>query len=389
VSLLTELDAFFSDTITAATWTPASTGRWCGSRARAGPGWRGGPTRATHLRPTAESPHHHGMDRRRFLLTSLAGAVAGPFAAEAQHAPMRARIGVFLTGSPQTPYAQRTWGPSFVSALRDLGWVEGKNLVLEWRYSEDQEDRRRTIVEEFIRLKVDVIVVPSTPEVILTKRLTKTIPVVMVLVGDPVGTGLIESLARPGGNITGTSLMQTDTSAKRLQLLKELVPRARSVAVLWNPRNVATARQWKETQEASGSLGLKLLSVEMRTRDEVPTAFAAIVRERPDALLVLLDSLTGDHRHEIVEFAAKNRLPAIYAGMFAEAGGLLVYSVDFRELWRRAAVYVDRILKGGKPDDLPVEQPTKFELVINLKTAKALGLTIPPSLLARADQVIE
>jgi ABC-type uncharacterized transport system substrate-binding protein len=162
------------------------------------------------------------------------------------------------------------------------------------------------------------------------------------------------------------------------------------VAVLWNPRNAATARTWKETQQAGGSLGLKLLSLEMRTRDEMATAFAAIARQRPDALIVLLDSLMGDHRHEIVEFAAKNRLPAIYPGTpFAEAGGLLVYSVDFHEFWRRAAVYVDRILRGAKPADLPVEQPTKLVLVINLKTAKALGLTIPPSLLARADQVIE
>jgi putative tryptophan/tyrosine transport system substrate-binding protein len=335
-------------------------------------------------------PHPPDMDRRRFLLTSLAGSLAVPLAAEAQQAPTRARIALFLTGSAQNPYIQRTWGPSFVSALRGLGWVEGKNLVLEWRYSEDQEDRRGAIVEEFIRLKVDVIVVPSTPEMIVTKRVTKTIPVVMVLVGDPVGTGLIESLARPGGNITGTSLMQTDTSAKRLELLKELVPRARSVAVLWNPRNAATARNWKATQEASGSLSLKVLSVEMRTRYEVATAFAAIARARPDGLVVLLDSLMAEHRHEIVDFAAKNRLPAIYAGTpFVEAGGLLVYSEDFHELWRRAAVYVDRILRGAKPADLPVEQPTKFELVINLKTAKALGLTIPPSLLARADQVIE
>jgi putative tryptophan/tyrosine transport system substrate-binding protein len=330
------------------------------------------------------------VDRRTFVGTLSIGLLAAPLAAEAQQAPVRARIGVFLTGSPETPYVQRTFGPSFVSALRDLGWVESTNLVLEWRYSEDQEDRRRAIVEEFIRLEVDVIVVPSTPEMIVTKRATKTIPVVMVLVGDPVGNGLIESLARPGGNITGTSLMQTETSAKRLQLLKELLPRARRVAVLWNPRNASTARQWKETQEAGGSLGLKLRSVEVRTRDEVATGFAAIARERPDALVVLLDSLMGDHRHEIVEFAAKNRLPAIYGGsLFAEAGGLLVYSVDFHELWRRAAVYVDRILRGAKPAELPVEQPTKFELVINLKAAKALGLTIPPSLLLRADQVIE
>ena len=330
------------------------------------------------------------MQRRAFLGTLAGGLLAAPLAAGAQQAPTRARIGLFLPGAAQNPYVQHVLGSTFVPVLRDLGWVEGKNLVLEWRYSEDQEDRRRAIVDEFIRLKVDVIVVPTTPEMIVTQRATKTIPVVMVLVGDPVGTGLIETLARPGGNITGTSTMQAETAAKRLQLLKELVPRALRVAVLWNPSNVSTARNWKETQEASGSLDLKLLSVEVRTRDEVAMAFATIARERPDGLLVLLDNLTHDHRHEIVEFAAKNRMLAIYSGTpFAEAGGLLAYSVDLYELWRRAAVYVDRILKGAKPADLPVEQPRKFELVINLKTAKALGLTIPPALLHRADQVIE
>jgi putative tryptophan/tyrosine transport system substrate-binding protein len=184
--------------------------------------------------------------------------------------------------------------------------------------------------------------------------------------------------------------MTTETSGKRLQLLKEVVPMARRVAVLWNPGNAATVLNWEETQAAGRSLGLKLLSVEVRTRDDFPTAFTAIARERPDALAVILDSLVADHRHEIVEFAAKNRLPAIYPAMrFAEARGLLVYTVDFHELWRRAAAYVDRILKGAKPADLPVEQPTKFELVVNMRTAKALGLTIPPSILVRADQVIE
>jgi putative ABC transport system substrate-binding protein len=329
------------------------------------------------------------MDRRRFLLTSLAGAVAGPLAAGGQQVPVRARIGVFFSSSPKNAF-ERTLGRSFVSALRDLGWVEGQSLVLEWRYSEDQEDRRRALVAEFVRLKVDVIVVQSTPETVVTKRATNTIPVVMVEVGDPVGAGLIESLARPGGNITGTSLMSTETSAKRLQLLKEIVPTASRVAVLGNPRNASVARNWTETKEAGSRLGLKLLSVEIRTHDDLTPAFAAIAQERPNALVVLLDSLTFHHRHEIVEFAAKNRLPAIYGGpTFAEVGGLLNYLVEPNQLWRRAAVYVDRILKGAKPADLPVEQPTKFELVINLKTAKALGLTIPPSVLARADQVIE
>jgi putative ABC transport system substrate-binding protein len=329
------------------------------------------------------------VDRRAFVRSLTLGLLAAPLAAEAQQAPGRAHVGVFFSGSPQTAF-ERTWGRSFVSALRDLGWVEGQNLVMEWRYSEDQEDRRRAIVEEFMRLKVDVIVVQSTPETVVTKRATKTIPVVMTLVGDPVGAGLVESLARPGGNITGTSLMATDTAAKRLQLLKEVVPMARRVAVLGNLRNASVVRSWEETQEAGRRLGLALLSMEARTRDEVVNAFAAIARERPDALVVILDSLMVDHRREIVEFAAKNRLPAIYGGpMFIDPGGLLVYSPDFHELWRRAAVYVNRILKGAKPADLPVEQPTKYHLVINLKTAKALGLTIPPSLLLRADQVIE
>jgi putative tryptophan/tyrosine transport system substrate-binding protein len=329
------------------------------------------------------------MDRRRFLLTSLAGAVAAPLAGEAQQAPTRARIGVFFSGSPQTAF-ERTWGRSFVSAMRDLGWVQDQNLALEWRYSEDREDRRRAVVEEFVRLKVNAIVVQSTPETAVTKRITHSIPVVMVLVGDPVGSGLVESLARPGGNITGTSLMATETASKRLQLLREVVPAARRVAVLGNPRNAAVARSWTETQEAGSRMGMKILSVDVQTHADVPKAFAAIVRERPDAMVVILDSLMVDHRHEIVQFAANSNLPTVYGGpMFAEAGGLLVYTVDFHELWRRAAVYVDRILRGVKPADLPIEQPTKFELTVNVKAAKGLGLTIPPSLLLRADRVIE
>jgi putative ABC transport system substrate-binding protein len=222
------------------------------------------------------------------------------------------------------------------------------------------------------------------------KRATTTIPVVMVLIGDPVGAGLVQSLARPGGNITGTSLMTSETYGKGIQFLKELVPTARRVAVLGNPGNASVLRMWAETREATKRAGLELLPAEVRNRDELPTVFAAIAQQRPNALVVLLDSLTVDHRRQIVEFAAKTQLPALFGGpMFAEAGGLLVYTVDFHELWRRAAVYVDRILKGAKPAHLPIEQPTKFELIINLKTAKALGLTIPPSLLARADQVIE
>jgi putative tryptophan/tyrosine transport system substrate-binding protein len=326
------------------------------------------------------------MNRRRFLVTSLVGVVAGSVVAEAQQ---RARIGVFFSGSPQTAF-ENTWGRSFVSALRSLGWVEGSNLTLDWRYSQDQEERRRAIVEEFVRLKVDVIVIQSTPETAVTKRLASTIPVVMVLVGDPVGSGLVDSLARPGGNITGTSLMATETAGKRLELIREIVPIARRVAVLGNPRNAAVARSWTETLETGSKMGMQMLSIEVQARDDVPKAFSAIGRERPDAMVVILDSLMVDHRHEIVQFAAKNHLPTVYGGpMFADAGGLLVYTVDFHELWRRAAVYVDRILKGAKPANLPIEQPTKFELTVNMKAAKALRLTIPPSLLLRADKVIE
>jgi putative ABC transport system substrate-binding protein len=329
------------------------------------------------------------VDRRRFLLTSLAGALAVPDAVEAQQRPVRARIAVFFSGSPQTAFEQ-TWGRSFVSQLRNLGWVEGQNLALEWRYSEDQDDRRRALAEDFVRRKLDVIVVQSTTETVEMKRATTTIPVVMVLIGDPVGAGLVQSLARPGGNITGTSLMTSETYGKGIQFLKELVPTVRRVAVLGNPGNASVLRMWAETREATKRAGIELLPAEVRNRDELPAVFAAIAQQRPNALVVLLDSLTVDHRHQIVAFAAQTQLPALYGGpMFAEAGGLLVYTVDFHELWRRAAVYVDRILKGAKPANLPIEQPTKFELIINLKTAKALGLTIPPSLLARADQVID
>jgi putative ABC transport system substrate-binding protein len=328
------------------------------------------------------------MGRRAFVVGGVA-ALAVPVAVEAQQRPVRARIAVFFSGSPQTAFEQ-TWGRSFVSQLRNLGWVEGQNLALEWRYSEDQDDRRRALAEDFVRRKLDVIVVQSTTETVEMKRATTTIPVVMVLIGDPVGAGLVQSLARPGGNITGTSLMTSETYGKGIQFLKELVPTARRVAVLGNPGNASVLRMWAETREATKRAGIELLPAEVRNRDELPAVFAAIAQQRPNALVVLLDSLTVDHRHQIVEFAAKTQLPALYGGpMFAEAGGLLVYTVDFHELWRRAAVYVDRILKGAKPANLPIEQPTKFELIINLKTAKALGLTIPPSLLARADQVLE
>jgi putative ABC transport system substrate-binding protein len=329
------------------------------------------------------------MISRRQILSGMLGMLATSLDAEAQRTPVRVRIAVFFSGSPQTGF-EHTWGRSFASALRNLGWAESQNLVLEWWYSEDHDERRRALAADFVRRKLDVVVVQSTTETVEMKRATTTIPVVMVLIGDPVGAGLVQSLARPGGNITGTSLMTSETYGKGVQFLKELLPTARRVAVLGNTGNASVVRMWAETRNAARRQGLELVSAEVRSRDELSTAFAAIVRERPNALVVLLDSLTVDHRHQIVEFAAKNQLPALYGGpMFAEAGGLLVYTVDFHELWRRAAVYVDRILRGAKPADLPVEQPSKFQLIVNLKTAKALGLTIPPSVLARADEIIQ
>src|SRR5262245_58242036 len=329
------------------------------------------------------------LERRAFLGTLAGSVLAAPLVANSQAPPARARIGVFFAGWPDNPL-ELSWARTFVAALGTLGWAEGQNLVLDWRWADGLDDKRHTIAEEFVRLKVDAIVIPSTPESLVAKRLTKTIPVVMVLVGDPIGSGLVESLARPGGNITGTSLMSTDTAAKRLQLLIEAVPTVRRVAVLGNLRNPGVARSWEETQEAGSRLGLRLLLATAGNQNELTAAFALIAKDRPDALVVLLDSLMGDHRHTIVKFAAQNRLPPIYgAPVFVEPGGLLVYSPDFHELWRRAAVYVDRILRGAKPGNLPIEQPTKFQLVINQKTAKALGLTIPQSLLQRADQVIE
>ena len=343
----------------------------------------------TQFDRNGSAPYDANMERRRFLVSSL-GGVFVPLAGEAQQAPARARVAVFFAGFPHSYGSERTWGPTFVSALRSLGWVDGHNLSLEWRYSEDQEEQRRALAEDFVRRKLDVVVVQSTTETLELKRATTSIPVVMVLIGDPIGAGLVQSLARPGGNITGTSLMTSETSAKGLEFLKELVPTARRVSVLGNPGNASVVRNWTETREAARRLGIELLAAEVRSRDELPAVFAAIAQQRPDAIVVLLDTLTVDTRQQILEFTAKYQIPALYSGpMFAEAGGLLTYTVDFHELWRRAAVYVDRILKGAKPADLPIEQPTKFELTINLKTAKALGLVFPAALLGRADQIIE
>jgi putative ABC transport system substrate-binding protein len=269
--------------------------------------------------------------------------------------------------------------------------VEGQNLVIEYRWAEGRAERYPDLAAELVRLPVEVIVTGvGEPAVLARKAATRTIPIVMAVSADPVGTGLVDSLGRPGGNITGLSIQATEVGGKRLELLKEAVPKARRIAVLWNAADRAKAIEYRDTEAAARTLGVTLQSVPMRSPNDFDVAFSAITRGRPEALITFSEPLTLIHQKLIVDFAAKNRLPMISEiREFAESGALMTYGASLPDLFRRAATYVDKILKGAKPADLPVEQPTKFELVINLKTAKALGLTIPPSVLVRADQVIE
>ena len=322
------------------------------------------------------------MNRRAFLGAVVSGLLAAPLAATAQQPSKIHRVGVVVGGLDLTDNLRQ--------GLGELGWVEGQNLVVLKRVWSGRTEQFPAIIAALIQLKVDVIVSSSTPAVRAAKEATRTTPIVMAGLIDPVGAGLIPSLAQPGGNITGLTNIFTELTAKRLELLKEAAPRVTRVAVLWNPTQPGQAIAWQQTQQAAQTLGLVLFSAEVRRPEDFAPAFTAIVVERAEALLVLPDPLTTFHRQQTADFAVKQRLPSMYAASYwVEAGGLLSYGTSFAALWRRAAVYVDKILKGAKPADLPVEQPTKFELVINLKTAKALGLTIPPSLLQRADQVIE
>ena len=280
---------------------------------------------------------------------------------------------------------------AFRQGLRELGWIEGQNLVIEHRFAEGRAERFPDLAAALVRLRVDVIVTSSgEPAILAAKRATTTTPIVMAISGDPVETGLVASLARPGGNVTGLTILATEVAGKRLELLKEAVPRASRVAVLWNAAYPGKAFELRETQAAARVLGVSLWPVEVREPNDLPGAFSAIARAGPDALITFADPLTNTERRRIVDFAVRNRLPMISAVRpFADEGGLMTYGPNIADMCRRAATYVDKILKGAKPADLPVEQPTKFDLVINLKTAKALGLTIPPSVLLRADRVIE
>jgi putative ABC transport system substrate-binding protein len=325
--------------------------------------------------------------RRAFLATLAGGVLAAPRIADAQQPGKVYRLGYLSAGSGtlRSPYTT-----AFRQGLRELGWVEGQNIVIEYRWAEGRFDRLPDLAAELVRLKVDVIVGVPTSGALAAKNATRTIPIVGVSLTDPVGLGLIASLARPGGNVTGVSYsVGTDIFGKDLELLKEVAPKVRRVAVLSNPDGPAQPLTISNIKGAAQSLGLQLMLLEARGPGDFDGAFAAMTRERVGALLVVTDPVFIPHRARLVNLAAKNRLPSIFTQRAdVEAGGLMSYGPNFADMYRRAATYVDKILKGARPADLPVEQPTKFELVINLKTAKALGLTIPPSLLQRADEVI-
>jgi putative tryptophan/tyrosine transport system substrate-binding protein len=327
--------------------------------------------------------------RREFIGTLAGGLVVAPRASEAQQAAKIARIGYLAPNLTASPHLHE----AFRQGLRDLGYVEGQNIVIEYRSAEGKAERLPALAAELVALKVDVIVVPGTVGVLAAKQATKTIPIVFAVAADPVGSGLVTSLARPGGNVTGLSILTPELAGKCLELLTQAVPGVSRVAVLWQPGGHGE-RTDKDTLKgadvAARALGVRLQFVEAQGPADIDRAFSDMSRARAGALTVLGGGMFFGVRRRLVDLAAKNRLPAVYPSReFVDAGGLLSYGPNLADLYRRAATYVDKILKGAKPADLPVEQPTTFQLVINLKTAKALGLTIPPSVLGRADHVIE
>lgn len=312
-----------------------------------------------------------------------------PLAAETEESPAGKvyRVG-FLASA--TASAAPHLLQAFRQGLRDLGWVEGRNIAIEYRWAEGRPERLIVLAADLVRLNVDVIVSPGTRGPLAAQHVTRAIPIVMMTARDPVASGLAASLARPGGNVTGLTVMAPELGGKQLRLLKEVVPGLVRVGVLWNSHSLYPALVMKETQLAASAMGILVESLEVRVPEDFEKAFEAALLGQVGALITVEDSLTVTHRRWIMDFAAQSRLPTIYGVReFVDAGGLMMYGADLRDLFRRSAAYVDRILKGARPADLAIEQPTMFELVINRKTAKALGLTIPPSLLLRADQVIE
>jgi len=316
--------------------------------------------------------------------TLAIGIVSAPLSALAQQPAKVSRIGFLSTG---------VVGPNveaFRQGLQELKYVVGHNIAIEYRWAAGRDDRLPDLAADLVRLKVDIIVCTSSSAARAAQQATKTTPIVMAVSGDPVGTGLIASLARPGGNITGLTILSPELSGKRLELLKEAFPKVTRVAVLWNPASPDKQLDFKETQAAARALGVQLQSLEVRGAKDFDKAFQAATKERAHALIALADPLTGSQGRRIMGFAAKSRLPAIYGDSgFVEAGGLMAYGPNISDLYRRAAFFVDKILKGAKPADLPVQQPIRFELVINLDTAKKFGRTVPPQLLMRADKVIK
>jgi putative ABC transport system substrate-binding protein len=327
------------------------------------------------------------MDRRAFLGTLAGGLLAAPLAAEAQEPTRVWRIGflgagAYSSGDPRVEALRR--------GLRELGYVEGRNLAIEFRWAEGNSNRLPALAAELATLKIDAMVSQGTQATDAARRAATTIPIVFAVAGDPIGTGLVSSLARPGGNVTGLTDIAPEMAGKRLALLREVAPGITRIAVLWNPANPSAAPQMRDTSAVARSFALLIRSLELKDASQLENAFATAVQDRAGAVIVLSDGALYGRRVQIAQLAAKHRLPCIaWTPEFAESGCLMAYGANVVEMHRRAAMFVDKIWRGAKPADLPIEQPTTFELVINLKTAKALGLTIPPSLLQRADQVIE
>ena len=323
------------------------------------------------------------MTTRRRTLILGAIALFAPFASIAQQ-PRVFRLGLLVAGSP-TIHTE-----AFISALRDLGYVEGKSVVIERRFAEGNAERMSAYAAELVKARVDAIMTVGSPATVAASKATQTIPIIFAAGSDPVGIGVITSLAKPGGNVTGSSSMAPELSAKRLELLHLLAPRTSQIAMLWDSSNPGMAQRVRETKSAADKSRVALRAVGPRNLEELEMAFAELAKQRPDALLVTVEPFTRRHLPRILDFCSSNRIPCMFEDRsFVEAGGLVSYGPDLLDIYRRAAPYVDKIFKGAKPADLPVEQPTKFELVINMKTAKALGTTIPESLLLRADKVIE
>ena len=325
------------------------------------------------------------MNRRTFLSAVTGSLLAAPLAAEAQPAGKVCRVGYLEEGLLRP----RTW-EAFRERLHELGYVEGQTVAFEVRWADSRLDQLTRLAGELVRLEVDVILTAGSEAALAAKKATTNVPIVMATTGDPVGLGLVATLARPGGNVTGLTTVNRELSGKRLEMVGEALPRVSRIGLLWQRTNKIDALTRREAEEAAQRLGMRLKAYGVEGPKDFDRAFNAIAADHTDAVLVATSPMFRSHRHSLIDLALKHRLPTMFSvPEYAEAGGLMTYGPSTTELFRRAAVFVDKILKGAQPGDLPIEQPTKFELVINLKTAKALGLTIPPSLLQRADQVIE